>query len=151
MFFSYFSPLSIELQYRASFFAMFRSLYANKKIALSRLVFTQMGQTYCMYLFTVFVHAKEDSIWLHLSMPPIRMTSIHMDILQRPDICGIEGVVTEKRIISLNKPHNPCLDYPDGQNEFVQCIKNYFIEYIKVKISCTLPGCYESLYLTYEL
>ena len=112
---------------------------------LAQSLFALMTLTYWTFLISVFVHSKEDSIWLHLSIPPIRMTSIHMDILQRPDICGIEGVVTEKRIISLNKPHNPCLDYPDGQNEFVQCIKNYFIEYLKDKISCTLPGLYKAI------
>ena len=64
-----------------------------------------------------------------------------MDILQRPDLCAFDGVVTEKRIISLNKPYNPCVFYPDGPEGFVPCLKNYFNMNLKEKISCTLPGC----------
>ena len=91
---------------------------------LAQSLFALMTLTYWTFLISVFVHSKEDSIWLHLSIPPIRMTSIHIDILQRPDICVVDGIVTEKRIISLNKPYNPCTEYTDGPNGFVKCIKN---------------------------
>ena len=88
----------------------------------------------------VFVHSKEDSVWIPMGVPAIRMTVLHLDNRQHPEIGSYLGTVAEKRFLVLNQDHSPCRDYPDGNQGFTQCSKELFLEILKERINCTIPG-----------
>ncbi len=95
-----------------------------------------------MYLnsSTVFTHANEDKWWIALTIPPIKMTALHLELEHRQDIAMFEGYVTEKKFVSLNKEHSPCEDYPNGNLDFMQCCKAKFLDILKDKNLCTIAG-----------
>jgi hypothetical protein len=79
-----------------------------------------------------------------MGMPPIKITALHFELEQHPEIASIDGTITEKHFISLSQDQNQCSDYPDGSVGFQECSKKFFRGALKGMANCTIPGSYST-------
>jgi len=90
----------------------------------------------------VYVHDREDKIWISVGTPPKKITSIHLDLHNKSDVGSIDGIVSEKQMTLLNKKQSQCKTYEKGEPDFNNCSKNYISSQLKNTINCTVPGTF---------
>ncbi len=86
-----------------------------------------------------------------MGIPPIKMTTLHLEIEQHPEIGSIDGTITEKHFISLSKDQNKCSDNLDGNKGFQECSKHFFREALHGVANCTIPGSYTTKRIHHSL
>ena len=75
------------------------------------------------------------------------MTVLHLELENHPEIATVEGTVTEKKFVSINRDHSPCKNYPKGNVDFIHCCKTKILDTCKEQKICTIPGIIDPLSL----
>ena len=95
-----------------------------------------------MQFLLVFVHAPEDTKWISMAVFPMSISSFQLEIKLHPAIISYQALITEKHIISLEKPNGECKTYRDEKDGFDQCNEDFFNKIFRHKINCTIPGIF---------
>ena len=90
-------------------------------------------------MFTVFVHAKEDTMWVLMLESPKSISSSELAITLQPKIVSYEAKMTEKMIVSLDKESSRCKNYPE-KTGYDECSQMFFFDYFGRGTNCTIPG-----------
>ena len=101
-----------------------------------------MGLARKKNLFTVYIHQKEDKMWIAVGTIPQTIAAVQLGIHNKTDVISLEFNINEKVTYYLNQPNGRCRNYENGRAGFNACSQNYIASYMNKTINCTIPGLY---------
>ncbi len=88
---------------------------------------------------TVFIHSKEDAMWVSLVAPPIEIKRVDIQLNKDSEFASIVLKFTETRTKIINKTSRRCRNYEENQT-FQDCYTHSMWKFLEKNINCTLPG-----------
>ena len=119
-------PIQVKLRTQLGFLHM---LCCSQNEMLSKI---------CFHI--VYIHNREDRMWVSTGAPPMPMPTIQLGIHNQTDIISIKATIAEKHTTLMNKLSAHCKVYKDEKEGFNICSQMFFSKFLKEKVKCTLPG-----------
>ena len=97
--------------------------------------------SFLTFYIIVFLHEPEDKFWIAVGGMPKKSPTIQLGINNQTEIITIVISINEKMTILRNQPNGQCRNYDQNPRKgFIDCNKNYILDYLQKTTNCTLPG-----------